>query len=135
MFTFHPSSSMCMCVYFPSCIIQGSRGAHSVLYPHFQISNTSLNLCMLVVVTSSYHLFQIYTVLCGDLYFLKSFEHRLFLTLLRCLFSRRGCCEVPCPTHGKLCGVSIWCVVCCPEVRDRGEECCSVGCVCGGAQR
>ena len=52
-----------VCVYLPSCIIQGSRGAHSVLSPYLHISNISLNLCILVAITtSSFNPFQVSSV-------------------------------------------------------------------------
>ena len=37
---------VCLFVYLPSCIIQGSSGAHSVLSPYLHLSNISLNLCI-----------------------------------------------------------------------------------------
>ena len=42
-----------VCVYLPSCVVQGSSGAHSVLSPYPHISNISLNLCILVASTIS----------------------------------------------------------------------------------
>ena len=40
-------------LYLPSCMIQGSSKAHSVLSPYLHISNISLKSCILVAVTTS----------------------------------------------------------------------------------
>ena len=62
---------VCVCVYLPSCIIQGSSRAHIVLSPYLYLSNISLKFCTFAAVTiSSLNLFQTSTVLCGKLYFL-----------------------------------------------------------------
>ena len=61
---------VCVCVYLPSCIIQGLSRAHIVLSPYLYIFNISLNFCTLAAVTiSSLNPFQTSTVLCGKLYF------------------------------------------------------------------
>ncbi|MPC64212.1 hypothetical protein E2C01_058323 [Portunus trituberculatus] len=72
----HNVSSVCVCVYLPSCIVQGSSGAHSVLSPCLHLFNFSLKLCTLCVVTTSLsNGFHFSTVLCGKLYFPISFTH------------------------------------------------------------
>ena len=73
---------MCVCV--PSCIIQGSSGAHCVLSPYLYTTNISFNLWILVAVTTSpFNPFQVSIILCGKLLFVF-FTHRLFLIFLEC---------------------------------------------------
>ncbi|MPC73307.1 hypothetical protein E2C01_067631 [Portunus trituberculatus] len=71
---------MCVCLYLPSCIVQGSSRAHSLLSPCLHLSNFSLNLCTLCAVTTSlFNVFHFSTILCGKLYFPVSFTHCLIV--------------------------------------------------------
>ncbi|MPC40966.1 hypothetical protein E2C01_034542 [Portunus trituberculatus] len=75
----------CVCVYIHVCLFTylyytGFKRDSYVLSPRLHLSNFSLKLCTLcAVITSSLSAFYFSTVLCGKLYFPKSFTHYLIL--------------------------------------------------------
>ena len=81
----------CVCVftqlYLPSCIVQGSIRAHSVLSQYLH-NPTSLNSCIFVAsTTSTFNVFQLSTILCRICIFLCPLDTDSFLTSLIVLSS------------------------------------------------